>query len=104
QGTKEEPLRLYAKDLDNNGSIDPLITYYLRDSIGVRHEYLYHPWQDVVKQFSGIRKMFNSYGAFGASTAPEMFANGLMDNATVLSANWMSTSWIENLGNGKFKM
>ncbi|MCG2460354.1 FG-GAP-like repeat-containing protein [Flavobacteriaceae bacterium F89] len=104
QGTKEEPLRLYAKDLDNNGSIDPFITYYLRDSIGVRHEYLYHPWQDVVKQFSGIRKMFNSYGAFGASTAPEMFANGLMDNATVLSANWMSTSWIENLGHGKFKM
>ncbi len=104
QGSKEEPLRLYAKDLDNNGSIDPLITYYLRDSIGVRHEYLYHPWQDVVNQFSGIRKMFNSYGAFGASTAPEMFANGLMDNATILTANWMNTSWIENLGNGKFKM
>ena len=77
KGSKEEPVKLYAKDLDGNGAIDPLISYYLRDSIGVRKEYLYHPWQDVVKQFVGIRKKFNSFGEFGAQTVPEMFL--LMD-------------------------
>ena len=103
RGTKAEPVRLYAKDLDDNGMIDPLISYYLRDSIGVKHEYLYHPWQDVVKQFAGIRKYFNSFGAFGASTLPEMFQDGLLDDAVVYEFNTLETSWIENLGNNRFR-
>jgi hypothetical protein len=104
QAKAEQPVRLYAKDLDNNGMVDPLISYYLRDSIGTKQEYLYHPWQDVVKQFAGIRKRFNSFGEFGASTLPEMFPDGLLDDAEVFTFNYMKTSWIENLGEGKFKM
>lgn len=104
QGNKEQPVRLYAKDLDQNGSMDPLISYYLRDSLGTKKEYLYHPWQDVTKQYVGIRKKFNSFGAFGESTLPEMFTDGLLDDATILSFNYMQSSWIENLGNGKFDM
>jgi hypothetical protein len=104
QGTPDEPIRVYAKDLDQNGKIDPLISYFLRDSIGVRREYLYHPWQDVTKQFVGIRKNFNSFGEFGERTLPEMFPDGLLDDAQVLSFNYMQTSWIENLGDGKFEM
>ncbi len=104
QGTKEKPVKLYAKDLDQNGMVDPLISYYLRDSTGTEHEYLYHPWQDVVKQFSGIRKKFNSFGEFGESTLPEMFSDGMLDDAEVFLFNYMKSSWVENLGNGKFKM
>lgn len=104
KGNAEQPVRIYAKDLDQNGTIDPLISYYLRDSIGTKKEYLYHPWQDVTKQYVGIRKKFNSFGEFGESTLPEMFNDGILDDATVLSFNYMKTSWIENLGNGKFEM
>ncbi len=104
QGNLEQPVRVYAKDLDENGTIDPLISYYLRDSIGTKREYLYHPWQDVTKQYVGIRKKFNSFGEFGTSTLPEMFSDGLLDDATVLSFNYMESSWIENLGNSKFEL
>ncbi len=104
KGTKEEPVRLYAKDLDQNGTIDPLISYYLRDSVGVKKEYLYHPWQDVTKQYVGIRKKFNSFGAFGESTLPEMFSDGLLDDAQKFILNDTRTSWVENLGNGKFEL
>ena len=97
---KDTPVRLYAKDLDDNGMIDPLISYYLRDSVGTKKEYLYHPWQDVVKQFVGIRKRFNSFGEFGAATLPEVFPDGLLDDAMKLTFNYMQTSWIENLGDG----
>lgn len=104
RGTKEQPVRIYAKDLDKNGMIDPLISYYLRDSAGVKKEYLYHPWQDVVKQFVGIRKRFNSFGEFGEATLPEMFPDGLLDDAQVMDFNYMHTSWVENQGNGKFQI
>lgn len=104
QGSEKEPVRLYAKDLDNNGTIDPLLSFYLRDSVGVRKEYLYHPWQDVTKQYVGIRKKFNSFGEFGASTLPEMFDDGLLNDAVKLTFNFMESSLVENLGNGKFKI
>ncbi len=104
KGDEKEPIRIYAKDLDQNGTIDPLISYYLRDSVGIKKEYLYHPWQDVTKQYVGIRKKFNSFGAFGASTLPEMFKDGLLDDAKKLSFNYMKSVWIENLNNGKFKI
>lgn len=104
KGSPEQPVRIYAKDLDQNGTIDPLISYFLRDSVGTKKEYLYHPWQDVTKQYVGIRKKFNSFGAFGESTLPEMFSDGMLDDATVLSFNYMKTSWVENLGNGKFEI
>ncbi|MGO4920487.1 VCBS repeat-containing protein [Maribacter spongiicola] len=104
QGDTAQPIRLYAKDLDGNGSIDPLLSYYLRDSLGTKKEYLYHPWQDVTKQYVGIRKKFNSFGEFGSTTLPEMFNDGLLDDATKLTFNEMETSLIENIGNGKFVM
>jgi len=103
KANKEMPVRLYAKDLDDNGMIDPLISYYLRDSVGTKKEYLYHPWQDVVKQYVGIRKRFNSFGEFGEATLPEVFPDGLLDDAMKLTFNYMQTSWIENLGDGKFE-
>lgn len=102
QCSSGEPLRVYGQDLDKNGSIDPLISCYWRDSLGHRHEYLYHPRQDVIKQFVGIRKRFNTYAEFGESTVPEMFAGGEMEGALILTANWMKSSWIENLGDGQF--
>ncbi len=104
KGNQQEPVRLYAKDLDQNGTIDPLISYYLRDSIGTKKEYLYHPWQDVTKQYVGIRKKFNSFGEFGAATLPEMFPDGLLDDAEKFTFNYMESAWVENLGNGSFKM
>lgn len=104
QCSADQPIRVYGKDLDNNGSIDPLISCYWRDSLGEKHEYLYHPLQDVIKQFVGIRKKYNSFGEFGAATVPEMFEGLGMEDALVHSANWMTSSWIENVGDGQFEV
>lgn len=100
--TQEEPVTLIAKDFDQNGSIDPFLSYYLRDSLGTRRDYIYHPWEDVVKQYRGLRKSFNSYGNFGEATMKDIFKNEDLSDAIIKEANWMSSSWIENLGSGKF--
>ena len=104
KGDAEQPIRVYAKDLDKNGTIDPLMSFYLRDSIGTKKEYLYHPWQDVTAQYVGIRKRFNSFGEFGSSTLPEMFPDGLLEDATIFELNYMQSAWVENLGNEQFKV
>lgn len=74
------------------------------DSLGERKEYLYHPREDLIKQFVGIRKMFNTYGEYGVATVSDMFSEEERSDALVMKANWMKTSVVENLGNGQFKI
>ncbi len=104
QGNAEEPITIIAKDFDANGSVDPFISFYLRDSLGQKHNYPYHPWEDVVKQFRALRKSFNSYAAYGAATLEEVFENQELSDAIIKQSNWMESSWIENLGNQQFKL
>ena len=102
--TSTHPVRVYGKDFDNNGMIDPLIACYWKDSLGQVKEYFYHPRQDMINQLVGIRKSYNTYGEYGEATVSDMFPADQMEGATILSANWMKSAFIENLGNGKFKM
>ncbi|MEO1624772.1 MAG: VCBS repeat-containing protein [Bacteroidota bacterium] len=98
----QEPIRIYGKDLDSNGSIDPLISCYWPDSLGKKQEYLYHPREDLIKQFVGIRKKFNTYAAYGEASVGDMFSEEEMKDALVLEAKWMKSSVLENKGEGRF--
>jgi len=102
--SEKEPLSIYAKDLDNNGSIDPLISRYWPDSLGVRKEYLYHPLQDVITQFTGIRKEYNSFGEYGEASVPDIFSRLNMENVLIKKVINMNSCWIKNEGYGKFTL
>ncbi|MEM9917556.1 MAG: VCBS repeat-containing protein [Bacteroidota bacterium] len=99
-----EPLRVYGKDLDANGSIDPLISCYWPDSLGKKYEYLYHPREDLIKQFVGIRKKINTHAEYGESTVQDLFPAEQMADALILTANYMKSVVIENKGNGQFQL
>lgn len=104
QCNESEPMRLYAKDFDDNGSYDPFISCYWRDSVGKRHEYFYHTRDDMIKQLVLIRRKFQTYADFGNATVQDVFTPEELKGAQILQSNWLSSSYIENIGNGKFKM
>lgn len=104
KGDKKEPLRVYAKDFDGNGFYDPFISCYWLDSLGQRREYFYHTRDDMMKQLIGLRKKYYSYGAFGEATVQDFFSKEELAGAQVQTANWMNSSYVENLGNGKFAL
>lgn len=99
-----EPMRLYAKDFDNNGLYDPFISCYWRDSLGNRKEYFYHTRDDMIKQLILIRRKYKTYASFGEATVSDVFTKEELEGAQILKTNWLETSYIENLGNGKFKI
>jgi hypothetical protein len=99
-----EPLRIYAKDFDQNGTVDPFISCYFPDSSGKRHEYFFHTKDDMQKQLILIRRKYERYADFGRAKATDVFTPEEMKGVTVLTANFMSSIWVENLGGGKFKM
>ena len=104
KASPEMPLNIIAKDFDKNGSVDPFISFYVRDSLGTKRDYLYHPWEDMIKQFRKLRKEFNSYTTYGSATKDQIFFNQDLTASLMKSVNWMETSWVENLGEGEFKL
>lgn len=103
-GSSEEQFKIYGKDFDNNGSIDPLLSLMWADSLGGKHEYPYHPFMDMGKQLPSMRKKFSNYGEYGEATMSKILEDENLDNSIQYAANWMKSSWIENLGDERFKM
>jgi hypothetical protein len=104
QCNSAEPLTLYAKDFDNNGWYDPFISCFWRDSLDARREFFYHTRDDMVRQLILIRKKFYNYAALGEATVQDVFSAEELKGAQILKTNWLSSSYVENLGGGKFKI
>jgi enediyne biosynthesis protein E4 len=102
--SSDEPLRIYSNDFDNNGLFDPFISCYWLDSKGDKKEYFYHTRDDMVKQMVSIRTRFETYASFGEATVDKVLTPEELKSAKVQSANWMQSSYIENLGNGKLNL
>lgn len=100
------PLRIWAKDIDGNGSIDPVLSCYTRVSLDSDERKLYpiHFWDELNSQSPKFRKKFKRYSQFSSVTLEELFTEEEQKDAVVLDANYMATSYVQNLGNGKFKL
>ncbi len=93
----EEPLCIYAKDYDNNGSIDPVMCYYNDGK-----NYLAHTRDEIIKQISAMRLRFKTYESYADITFSEAFLPQELENAYVVHAEIFESSFIENLGDGTF--
>jgi len=104
KASEQYPVRMYAKDFDNNGSYDAVPSLYLPASMEdkTRKEFVAHTRDDMIKQLIGFRKKYPQYKSYANATVDEMFSKEEMQDALVVEANYFSHCFIENLGNGKF--
>ncbi|MGZ8557284.1 MAG: FG-GAP repeat domain-containing protein, partial [Chitinophagaceae bacterium] len=97
KASAKEPLCIYAKDYDKNGLIDPVMCYYVN---GVN--YIYPTRDEMIKQISSMRVRFTSYEDFAKASFKESFKAGEIADAYVVKSECFASSYLENLGNGKF--
>jgi hypothetical protein len=65
KATAAEPMYVYAKDLDNNGKLDPMLFCYLKAEDGTRKPFPMHTRDDLVSAVNVIRKRYPTYKSFG---------------------------------------
>jgi len=94
-----EPLCIYAKDYDNNGSIDPIMCYYIQGE-----NYIAHPRDKLINQISAMRSRFKTYQEYADVKFKDAFLPEELENAYVVKAENFSSSYLENLGDGTFKI
>lgn len=96
--SETEPVRVFAKDFDGNGAIDPIIFYYNQGQ-----SYPLVPKDDLVGQLAMLKKDFVFYKDYAAATQGSLFSAEQMADAHQAAATTFASAYIENLGNGAFK-
>jgi enediyne biosynthesis protein E4 len=98
--SKDEPMKLLAKDIDGNGSIDPFMFYYLKNETGKKQLYPSAGRDLMAEQVPSLKKSFLKHADFINKGANDIYKN--KDGLLEFTCNETASCWIENTGNGKF--
>jgi hypothetical protein len=97
KASPEQPVRLYAGDFDENGRLDPVLTYFLEGKEALA------PIRDVATDQMTVlmRKRFTSYTAYARADVDDVLDK---NKARVLQASEMRSCLLENRGGGTFAL
>ena len=97
KATDKEPAELYYKDYDDNGSIDPILCFYIQHK-----SYPYVTRDELLDQMSIMRTRFTNYASYADATLKDIFTEEEMKGAKHLLANCLETVYFEARADGKF--
>lgn len=98
KATDNQPVEVYFKDFDKNGSVEPILCSYIQGK-----SYPYLTRDELLEQLPMFRAKFTDYKSYADATLKDVFANGELDDAGHLEANCLKTMYFESTANGKFK-
>jgi hypothetical protein len=98
KASKKEPMTLYTKDFDNNGTEEQLVTYFYD---GMETPFVSK--DELVKQLPHINKKYLSYADFASASMEDIFGKEALRSATTERVFELASCYFENTGNGSFK-
>lgn len=96
------PIKLFAKDLDGNGSIDPVMAYYRINAQGKKELYPAISRDQFAAQVPLIKKKFLYNINYASSDMNTVLSGAGKDDLLEFTCSETRTVWIENRGDGKF--
>jgi hypothetical protein len=92
-----EPVRVFAADFDENGSVDPILAYFLGGK-----SYPVAPRDAMIDQIIGMKGRFRRYADYAGATLEQTLSEQERAQAYVAESVEFRSGLIENLGGGKF--
>lgn len=96
--TPAEPVRLYVSDLDNNGQVDQILTYYLKHK-----ELPFATFEEITKTIPSIKKKYLYAKDFAHASLPEIFGKDKLKKSVKREMNTVESMFFENTGGLQFK-
>ncbi|MDP9081083.1 MAG: VCBS repeat-containing protein [Bacteroidota bacterium] len=93
-----EPMKIYIKDFDNNGTKECVTSMYRSDHI----EYTFNMKPDLVGQMPLFKKRFLNYIDYAGKPFKEVFTPDMLDSCEVHEMNYLQSAVFFNSGSGKF--
>ena len=92
-----EPVGLYVRDLDNNLTADPILTYYRQGK-----EWVYAGLDALKKQIPPIRTRYQDYTSFASHTFDQVFPKAFKQHSVIKKAQRFESVYLLNKGNGEY--
>src|SRR5690606_30001906 len=90
RASEKQPLSLVYKDFDNNGSLDPIMTYYIQGK-----EYPFPSRDELLDQMYSMRGKFTNYASYSKATLKDIFSSADLKNAHTLKATMLESVYLE---------
>ena len=97
--TKENPVKIYAKDFDENGIIDPIMTHY-RDG----REVPVHLRDDLFKQLITLKKALPTYNDYASASITDIVPPDVLQEAELFTWNYSNNACLVNNGDSGFEL
>jgi enediyne biosynthesis protein E4 len=98
QASEKEPIELFYKDFDDNGSVDPILCVYNKGK-----SYPYITRDEMLDQISIMRPRYPDYKSYADATYNDIFTKSEREGATRLEANTLKTTLFLSDANNKFQ-
>jgi hypothetical protein len=95
--SKERPVELHAADLDDNGSIDPILSYYAADG----ERYPDATKDELLGQLAGLKRKYVSYASYADQTLGDVFPEW-PEETLHLTADRLETTLYLSQADGSF--
>jgi hypothetical protein len=94
-----QPLTLYFKDFNHNGTIDPIFCYSIG---GISYPAISR--DDLTGEIPFLKKKFLEYHTYADATIHDLFSPEQLKDAGPLTAETLSTVWLQNKGDSGFTL
>jgi enediyne biosynthesis protein E4 len=95
----KEPVRMYVKDIDENGRLDQIITIYMMGK-----ETIFADKREIEKQLPYVKKQFIYSRDFAKASLEDIFGKTKIADAEIFEANYFENSLLINKGDGSFEL
>jgi len=92
--SEKEPMTEVVNDFDKNGSLDPILFYYIQ---GV--SYPAFTRDEMADQIPGIKKKFLTHKSYASAKIDDLFTKEQLAESRTFKAEFMETIYLENKGN-----
>ena len=94
KGSENEPVTLTFSDFDNNGTVDPILSYFI-DGIS----WPFPSRNELLTQMNTLRRKFPDYSSYANAKLSDVFSEEDLKSASVLTATELRTVIYLNTGN-----
>ncbi|MGI8635828.1 MAG: FG-GAP repeat domain-containing protein, partial [Segetibacter sp.] len=89
--SRSEPATMFYNDFDKNGSVDPLICYYIEGK-----SYPMATRDEMTDQIVSLRQRFPTYDSYANATIEDVLTPEQLKSAKQLSTDYFETTYFEN--------
>jgi hypothetical protein len=94
----KQPVEMYCKDFDKNGSVDPFLCSYIQGK-----SYPYVTRDELLEQIGSLRSRFTTYKSYADITLKDLFKEEDLKGAEHWQANRFETTFFKSTSEGKFE-